>query len=387
MANVYVMRSDGQSEMMTPIRCKNEDEELQRILENNHDLLPGDQIDPEDERQWLLIKREMPVPNPCTGRDQWSIDFFFSDQDAVPTLVECKRYDDPRSRREVVGQMLEYAANGHHYWDKEGLRVFSEETAKKLGYNLVEKLKEISPGSGESVEQYFELLEQNLRAGQLRIVFFLEQAPAELKSIVDFLNKQMERTEVLLVEARQYQDAQGVRVIVPTLFGYTEQARQIKRTVTVNAGVGKRRRWNHEDFIADAQAKLGAGNAGILDNFLHAAYGIGCEISWGTGIANGSYNITEPMICRRSLLSVYSNGSLYFNYHWLNGDVRAELGRDMLKSRLSEITILDIQEKITSGVGYCIPFERWAPVADRISNTLKEVSAEFRLATEQSHQQ
>jgi len=36
------------------------------------------------------------------------------------------------------------------------------------------------------------------------LIFFMEEAPNELKSIVEFLNSQMERTEVLVVEAKQY---------------------------------------------------------------------------------------------------------------------------------------------------------------------------------------
>jgi hypothetical protein len=93
------------------IACTNEDKELQRLLENNLDLLPGEQINPEEKLRWLLIKREMPVTNPASGEIWWSIDFFLVDQFGIPTLVECKRRNDTRSRREVVGQMLEYAAN------------------------------------------------------------------------------------------------------------------------------------------------------------------------------------------------------------------------------------------------------------------------------------
>jgi hypothetical protein len=40
----------------------------------------------------------------------------------VPTLVEVKRRADTRIRREVVGQMLDYAANGVVYWPLEQLR-------------------------------------------------------------------------------------------------------------------------------------------------------------------------------------------------------------------------------------------------------------------------
>ena len=48
--------------------------------------------------------------------DRWSADHLFLDQDGIPTLVEVKRRKDTRIRREVVGQMLEYAANAVVYW-------------------------------------------------------------------------------------------------------------------------------------------------------------------------------------------------------------------------------------------------------------------------------
>lgn len=37
--------------------------------------------------------------------------------------MEVKRSTDTRIRREVVGQMLDYAANGVRYWPAEELRV------------------------------------------------------------------------------------------------------------------------------------------------------------------------------------------------------------------------------------------------------------------------
>src|SRR5919198_3128146 len=126
MPHVYAMRDDGSTEPMSRIHCQNEERELQLVLEKNLDLLPGDQIDPEDPRRWLLVKREMPVTDPNTGADRWSLDFFVVDQDAVPTFIECKRFTDPRARREIVGQMLEYAANGHYYWSKELMRGYAE---------------------------------------------------------------------------------------------------------------------------------------------------------------------------------------------------------------------------------------------------------------------
>ena len=71
--------------------------------------------DPDDPRRFMLVRREAPVAN-------LSLDHLFVDQDAIPTLVETKRGEDTRGRREVVAQMLDYAANAATQWKAEALR-------------------------------------------------------------------------------------------------------------------------------------------------------------------------------------------------------------------------------------------------------------------------
>ena len=132
----YIIETDGTTKEMSKVRCKNENQELQKLLFENLDLIPGDQIRPDDPRRWLLIKNEMPVPDPSTGINRWNIDFFIVDQDGIPTFIECKRHDDSRSRREVIGQMLDYAANGHYYWSAVELSEFASESALKRGKKL-----------------------------------------------------------------------------------------------------------------------------------------------------------------------------------------------------------------------------------------------------------
>jgi len=115
---LYTLDPEGTARPVPPIRTRNEAAELQTVPARNLDLLPGDQIDPESPRRWLLVREEMPVPDPGGAGSRWSVGLLLTDQSGTPTFVECKRYADTRSRREVVGQMLEYAANGHHYWDR-----------------------------------------------------------------------------------------------------------------------------------------------------------------------------------------------------------------------------------------------------------------------------
>lgn len=53
---------------------------------------------------------------PAYRDSRWSLDHLVVDQDAVPTFVEVKRASDTRARREVMAQMLDYAAKGSAFW-------------------------------------------------------------------------------------------------------------------------------------------------------------------------------------------------------------------------------------------------------------------------------
>ena len=47
---------------------------LQRLLVLKPDLIPGDQIAPQRPFKWILLKREMGVPDGTSNTDRWSID-------------------------------------------------------------------------------------------------------------------------------------------------------------------------------------------------------------------------------------------------------------------------------------------------------------------------
>lgn len=54
--------------------------------------------------------REMPMLGDEPNTSRLSLDHLFLDQDGIPTLVEVKRGGNAQVRREVVGQLLDYAA-------------------------------------------------------------------------------------------------------------------------------------------------------------------------------------------------------------------------------------------------------------------------------------
>ena len=103
--------------------------DFQNLLARFPELLVGDQIDPVNPRRWALVKSEQPVTTNENGASSWSVDLLFVDQDGIPTLVEVKRQSDTRLRREVVGQMLDYAANCASHWSIEMLQAAFEQTS------------------------------------------------------------------------------------------------------------------------------------------------------------------------------------------------------------------------------------------------------------------
>jgi hypothetical protein len=191
--------------------------EMQRLLADYPDLIPGDQVDPENPRRWWFVGREVGIPAAEGEGGWWSLDHLFIDQESIPTFIECKRASDSRTRREVVAQMLDYAANGTAYWTADRLRQVATGTYAKQ--SLDEVVAAFAGIEVEAVEGFWRKLEENLRAGKVRLIFVTDEAPRELRRMTEFLNEQMRETEVLLVEIKQFKSSDGLRAMVPRLIG------------------------------------------------------------------------------------------------------------------------------------------------------------------------
>jgi hypothetical protein len=204
---------------------------LQELLEHYPQLLAGYQMSRSDPRRFLLVRREAPVADHEGGGGRWSIDHVFLDQDAIPTLVEVKRSSDTRIRREVIGQMLDYAANGAQYWAEGALRLLFEGTCVGLGRDPGAVLEEVI-GAEADAEEFWARAERNLRGGVLRLVFVADVIPDELAAVIEFLNGRMHDTEVYGVEVRRYGATGTDECFVPRLIGATAAAEFTKRPQT-----------------------------------------------------------------------------------------------------------------------------------------------------------
>lgn len=178
----------------------------------------------------LLVRREHPVPDQPQGAERWSLDHLFIDGDGVPVLVEVKQASDTRARREVVAQMLDYAANGVAYWPIDRIIAAYRDSAAILELDPDVELAAFLDG-GEP-EAFWRQVESNLRSGRIRMLFVADRIPKELARIVEFMNEQMRPAEVLAIEFEHFRAANGMRTLVPRLVGATARAQSAKSVET-----------------------------------------------------------------------------------------------------------------------------------------------------------
>lgn len=339
MSNIFYIDEHNKAVRLCEQRYENEGF-FQELIERYPDILAGEQMNPEAPRKWILISREMGVPGHEGGSDQWFLDHLFIDQDGIPTFVEVKRSTDTRIRREVVAQMLDYAANASVYCPADRLRQAFEDHNHAPVEELNTKLG-IVPGEEDA---FWSKVDANLRLGKLRLLFVADEIPISLQRIVEFLNGQMIDTEVLGLEIKQYVSVNGQRTLVPKLIGKTASAVQAKQKP-------QRFKWAEETFLDRVHGIGGEEIVSVCQNILNCFRDMGCRIYWGEGGKQAGFVPIYDGKNNHQLLAVYSYDSttkveIYFQH--FKEPFRSEEKKLALITKFNSIPGVHIPENATT---------------------------------------
>lgn len=284
----------------------------------------------------------MSVPGEEDGAAKWSLDHLFLDQDAIPTLVEVKRSSDAGIRRKVVGQMLDYAANAVAYWPVEEIKAKFEARCEANGEDPDEVLNE-HLGDEEAASDFWQQVKTNLQAGRIRMVFVADEIPPELRRIVEFLNQQMDPAEVLAIEIRQFV-GEGVKTLVPRVFGQTESARKKK-----TAGTTEGMLWDESSFLQALQEKKGTAAANTAREILDWVTPRVSHLWWGRGKQTGRVNATKVQgKTRYQLIRLTTRGFFVVCFDWLHKKppFDDEAVRRELIERINGISTVQFDESV-----------------------------------------
>lgn len=150
---------------------------------------------------------------------------------------------------------------------------------------------------------------------------------------MEFLNQQMDPAEVLALELRQF-EGEGLKTLVPVVYGQTEEAQQKKRST----GLPKRQ-WDEASIYEDIERRVGPEATEVAKKIAAWMKANGDEVSFGSGRRDGSMQFMVMSKGRRMWpLALRSNGKVEVSFGYLMRSplMDEEKRRELLK-RLNQI--------------------------------------------------
>jgi hypothetical protein len=233
-----------------------QEEWLQRLLQNAPQLLPVAEID------------AIYAPLVCIGREVATpvgpVDNLYVSPKGYITIVETKLWRNPQARREVVGQIIDYA--------KEVARFSYEELDKRVrdynrtyngkDLNLFATMVERGLLTADEETLFTDLVEKNLNHARFLLLIVGDGIRDSVWRMTEFLNTTPNMLyNLALVELEVYRLADDERLVVPNLLMTTrtvergvfriEQGAVIPMPVVEEPeDAGQRRPFNRDDFVA-----------------------------------------------------------------------------------------------------------------------------------------
>ncbi|WFN37464.1 hypothetical protein L1994_03495 [Methanomicrobium antiquum] len=132
------------------------------------------------------------------------------------------------------------------------------------------------------IEDYWNIVENNLKNSNIRLLFIADEIPSELQRIIEYLNEQMVSTEVLVMEVKQY-TGQNLKTLISRVVGRTMKATDLKAE--------NKKEWNREMLLDQIRERDYAGSASATARLLDWCEDKGYWIQYGKGAKVGSVNL------------------------------------------------------------------------------------------------
>jgi hypothetical protein len=148
---------------------------IQELVHKHPACLPIAEID-------AMFSAPVPI---CTelNTPAGAIDNFMVTPSGLPVLVECKLWRNPEGRREVVGQILDYAKELSR-WSSSDLQREVNRRLKRDGNPLLEMVRAVDPEIDEI--QFNDALTANLRRGRFLLLIVGDGIREGVEAIAEY---------------------------------------------------------------------------------------------------------------------------------------------------------------------------------------------------------
>lgn len=179
--------------------------DIQALVHAHPECLPIAEIDP-------MFSGPVPI---CTelSTPAGPIDNFMVTPSGLPVVVECKLWSNPEGRREVVGQILDYAIELSR-WSSSDLQREVSRRLKRNGKPMLEMMRAVDPEIDEI--QFNDALTTNLRRGRFLLLIVGDGIREGVEAIAEYLQRHAGLHFSLgLVELPIYLMPNGDRLVAP----------------------------------------------------------------------------------------------------------------------------------------------------------------------------
>lgn len=175
--NPYIV-TGGRVYPLHPATSAFDEDWLQDFIFGHGQSIPLDEIEPAF-GPLIPICRELPT-------DAGPIDAFFINHLGMPTLVECKLWKNPDARREVVGQILDYAKEISQ-WSYEKLEKAVKGGQRFSGSSLFGLVSQQAEDLDE--RGFIDSVSRNLRRGRFLLLIIGDGIREHVEQITAFLDR------------------------------------------------------------------------------------------------------------------------------------------------------------------------------------------------------
>lgn len=286
--------------------------QIQELIRTNPDILPVDEIESVFS-PLISIGREVPT-------NAGSIDNLYLSSQGYLTLVETKLWRNPEARREVVGQIIDYAKEISKWSFKQledQVRSYNQKY-RNANLGIVETLEQ---ELGEEVDEtsIIEAISQNIQRGRFLLLIVGDGIHKSVEDMVEFLAQTPQLLFTLaLVELQIYEFEDKSRLIMPQIVTRTKEIPRVivkieaKEISSIKVEVAKEDD-PEEKFFASLGKSVTPELVTFAQSFIKDMENLGCIVEWHSA----SYVMKLPAPNGRrfnlSIVSVYKHGGVFIS--------------------------------------------------------------------------
>jgi hypothetical protein len=177
-----VIQSTGQAVKLERVSLGNgqyDEAWLQTLCFNNPTILPIGEIEPAFDGMLPICQEMQTASGPC--------DLIFVNETGFITIAECKLWRNPEARRQVVGQILDYAKDLSQ-WDYSKLQQECLKARKSSDASLFTIVAKHFPDLDES--DFIDRVQRNLKKGRFLLLIIGDGIRENMESLVQYLQGQ-----------------------------------------------------------------------------------------------------------------------------------------------------------------------------------------------------